>query len=70
MPRNGAFNLNTFCRQNHFDKERNMNMNYGGDEEDFRYRVGDNTAHATGMEPALRLRVLLTLARWIDQSPA
>ena len=65
-PRENKFNLNTFCRRSHYDENRDMYLNYHNDSEEYEYKPGDNTAHATGMEPKLRLKMLQWLKRSMD----
>ena len=58
LPREGSFNLNTFYRKSHYDPYRQRFLHYDQDAWEFRWKVGDHTAHCTGMEPSLRLHMI------------
>tara|TARA_B100000787_G_scaffold165981_1_gene150560 strand:- start:59 stop:298 length:240 start_codon:yes stop_codon:yes gene_type:complete len=64
-PRENKLNFNTFCRKSHYDENRRMHLEYD-DSKDFEYKPGDNTAHATGMKPTLRLNMLKWLKKSMD----
>ena len=47
-------NWNTVHRISHYDKKRDMYLNYNGDPFKYKYKDGYNTAHFTGMESSVR----------------
>ena len=56
------FNMNTFLRWNHFNKERQTQLRYDGDRPWSKWRVGDFAGHCTGLSHLRRgvcIRALL-----------